>query len=39
MVDFVESDKIKISGKVDKSNAYNEFNSNISFFIHCLKTV
>ena len=36
MVDFVESDKminIKISGKVAKSNTYNEF-SNISFFIH-----
>ena len=24
---------IKISGKVDKSNAYNGFSSNISFFI------
>ena len=34
MVDFGEPDKtIKISGKVDKSNAYNGFNCNISFFI------
>ena len=34
MVDFGESDKIiKISGKVDKSNTYNRFSSNISFFI------
>ena len=34
MVDFGESDKtIKISGKVDKPNTYNKFNSNISFFI------
>ena len=33
-VDFGESDKIvKISGKVDKSNTYNVFSSNISFFI------
>ena len=24
---------IKISGKVDKSNTYNGFNANISFFI------
>ena len=35
MVDFGESDKLmKISGKVDKSNTYNGFCSNISFFIH-----
>ena len=34
MVDFSESDKmIKISVKVDKSNTYNWFSSNISFFI------
>ena len=34
MVDFGESDKmIKISGKVDKSNAYNGFSGKISFFI------
>ena len=34
MVDFRESDKMKkISGKVDKSNTYNGFSSNISFFI------
>ena len=34
MVDLGESDKmIKISGKVDKSNTYNEFNHNILFFI------
>ena len=34
MVDFGESDKmIKINGKVDKSNSYNGFSSNISFFI------
>ena len=33
MVHFGESDKmIKISGKVDKWNTYNEFGSNISFF-------
>ena len=38
MVDFDESDKmIKISGKVDKSNTYNRFSSNIFFFIHGLK--
>ena len=30
-----ESDKmIKISGKLDKSNTYNWFNDNISFFIN-----
>ena len=34
MVDFGDSDKIKISGKVDKSNTYNEFNSDVSFFIN-----
>ena len=35
MVDFGESDKmIMISEKVDKSNIYNWFNGNISFFIH-----
>ena len=35
MVDFGESDKmIKISGQVDKSNTYNGFSDNISFFIH-----
>ena len=34
MVDFGKSDKmIKISGKVDKSNAFNGFSGNISFFI------
>ena len=33
MVDFRESDKmIKISGKMDKSNTYNRFSSDISFF-------
>ena len=35
MVGFGESDKmIKISEKADKSNSYNGFTSNISFFIH-----
>ena len=35
MVDFGESDKIiKMIGKVDKSNTYNEFTGNILFFIH-----
>ena len=35
MVDFGESDKmIKISGKVDKSNTFNGFSGNISFFIN-----
>ena len=34
MVDFGKSDKmIKISWKVDKSNSYEGFNYNISFFI------
>ena len=34
MVDFGKSDKmIKINGKVDKSNSYNGFGSNILFFI------
>ena len=34
MVDFDESDKmVKISGNVDRSNIYNWFSSNISFFI------
>ena len=35
MVDFGKSDKmVKIkSRKVDKSNTYNEFSNNISFFI------
>ena len=34
MEDFGESENmIKISGKVDKSNTYNGFSSNISFFI------
>ena len=34
MLDFGESDKmIKISGKIDKSNTGDGFNSNISFFI------
>ena len=34
MVDFGESDKmIKISRKVDKSNTYNGFSGNISYFI------
>ena len=32
IVDFDESDKIRINGKVDKSNTYNGF-SHISFFI------
>ena len=32
MVDFGNSDKmIKVSGKVDKSNTYDGFSSNISF--------
>ena len=35
ILDFCESDKmIKISRKVDKSNTYNGFSGNISFFIH-----
>ena len=35
MVDLGESNKmIKISGKVNKSNAYNGFNGNILFFIN-----
>ena len=35
MVDFGESDNmIRISGKVNKSNTYNEFRGNISFFIN-----
>ena len=35
MFDFGESDKtINLSGKVDKSNTYNRFNGNISFFIN-----
>ena len=35
MIDFGESDKmIRISEKVEKSNTYNVFSSNISFFIH-----
>ena len=35
MVDFGESDKrIKISGKMNKSNTYNGISLNISFFIH-----
>ena len=35
MVYFGESDKRKrISGKMDKSNTYNGFSSNISFFIN-----
>ena len=34
MVDLDEYDKmIKISGKVDESNTYNEQSCNISFFI------
>ena len=37
MVDFGKSDKmIKIRGKVDKSNTYNGFSSNISIFIQDL---
>ena len=33
MVDFGESDKMmKISGKVNKLNTYNEFSCDISFF-------
>ena len=33
MVDFGESEKmIKITGKVDKSNTYNGFTGNISWF-------
>ena len=35
MVDFSKSDKrIKISRKVDRSNTYNGFRCNISFFIY-----
>ena len=35
MVDFAESDKmIKKSRKVEKSDTYNGFSCNISFFIH-----
>ena len=38
MVNFNESDKgIKISRKVDDSNTYNGFSSNILFFIQGLK--
>ena len=38
MVHFGESDKmIKINGKVDKSNTYNRFSGDISFFIHSRK--
>ena len=33
MVDFGESDMIKISGKVDKLNTYNVISEKISFFI------
>ena len=34
MVDFGESDTMmNINGKVDKSDTYNEFSSDISFFI------
>ena len=33
MVDCGESDMIKISEKVDKSDTYKEFSSHISFFI------
>ena len=34
MVDFGESNKMmKISGKLDKSDSYNGFSYNISFFI------
>ena len=34
MVDFGESAKmIKVSRKIDKSNAFNGFSCNISFFI------
>ena len=39
MADFGESDKIiKISQKVDKSNTYILFSSNISFFIRGSKS-
>ena len=35
MVDFVNSNKmIKMNGKVYKSNTYNGFNGNMSFFIN-----
>ena len=35
MADFGESDKmIRIRKRVDKSNTYNGFSGNISFFIH-----
>ena len=38
MVDFGKSDKmINVSGKVDKSNTYNGFISDISFFDSSLK--
>ena len=38
MVDFGESDKIiKMNGKGNKSNTYNGFIGNISFFIHEIK--
>ena len=33
MVDFGESDMIKIREKVDKSNIYKGFRNNISFFL------
>ena len=31
---YIYTNMIKISGKVDKSNTYNRFSSNILFFIH-----
>ena len=34
MVDYGESDKMMKSGKVDKSDTYKGFKSNISIFIH-----
>ena len=33
MVDFNESNKIKWNGKMEKSDTYKEFSSDISFFI------
>ena len=37
MVDFGEfNEMIKISGKIDKSDTYNRFRRNISFFIQDL---
>ena len=38
MIDFGESEMIKISGREGKSNTYNGFSGNISFFIQPLRS-